>query len=57
MEEYPTLTRFCYTAKELHEEYGLNLEGVLPKDLTEEYLPNDLWLTVFKKSYQKNAMI
>ena len=44
MEEYPTLTRFCYTAEELHEEYGLSLEGALPKDLTEENLPNDQWL-------------
>ena len=57
MEEYPILTRFCYTAEELHEEYGLSLEGVLPKDLTEEDLPNDQWLTVFKQSYQKNAKI
>ena len=57
MEEYPTLTRFCYTAEELHEEYGLSLEGALPKDLTEENLPNDQWLTVFKQSYQKNSKI
>ena len=57
MEEYPILTKFFYTAKELHEEYGLSIEGVLPKDLTDEDLPDDQWLTVFKQSYQKNAKI
>ena len=41
MEEYPILTSICYTVKELHEEYGLSLEGVLPKDLIEENLPNN----------------
>ena len=57
MEEYPILTKFCYTAEELHEEYGLSIEGVLSKDLTEEDLPADQWATVFKQSYQKNAKI
>ena len=41
MEEYPILTKFCYTAEELYKEYGLSIEGVLPKDLTEEDLPID----------------
>ncbi|MCO5606575.1 hypothetical protein L7F22_060763 [Adiantum nelumboides] len=30
MDEYPILNKFCYTAKELHEEYGLNLEEKPP---------------------------
>ena len=57
MEEYPILTKFCYTAEELHEEYGLSIDGVLPKDLTDEDLPDDKWLTVFKQSYHKNVKI
>ena len=44
-------------SEELHKEYGLSKEGVLPKDLTDEDLPDDQWLTVFKQSYQKNAKI
>ena len=31
MEEYPLLTRFCYTAEDLHEEYGLSTGGGAPK--------------------------
>lgn len=57
MEEYPLLTRFCYTAEDLHEAYGLSLEGVLPKDLNDDDLPADQWLSVFKHKYQKNSKI
>ena len=41
MEEYPQLTRFYYTAEELYEEYGLSMEGVLPKDISDKDLPDD----------------
>ena len=41
MEEYPQLTRFCYTAEELHKEYGLSMEGVLAKDLSDKDLSDD----------------
>ncbi|MCO5573714.1 hypothetical protein L7F22_027488 [Adiantum nelumboides] len=58
MEEYPIVTKFCYTtAEEIHEEYGLNMKGVLPIDLGDDDLPNEEWMMVFKKSYQKGAKI
>ena len=57
MEEYPLLTKFCYTAKDLHAEYGLSMEGVLPKDLSNENLFDDQSLSVFKHSYRTNANI
>lgn len=57
MEEYPQQIKFCYTAEDLHEEYGLSLEGKLPKDLTDEDLPPEQWLTVFKHNHQKNSKI
>ena len=57
MEEYSQQTKFCYTAQDLHEEYGLSLEGKLPKDLTDEDLPPEQWLTVFKYKFQKNSKI
>ena len=57
MEEYPLLTRFCYIVENLHEEYGLSLEGVLPKDLNDDDLPTDQWLPVFMHNYQKSSKI
>ena len=57
MEEYPQQIKFCYTAEDLHEEYGLSLEGKLPKDLIDEDLPPEQWLTVFKYNPQKNSKI
>ncbi len=57
MEEYPQLSKFCYTAEDLHKEYGLSLEGVLPKDLNDDALPVDQWLTVFKYKHHKGAKI
>lgn len=57
MEEYPQQIKFCYTAQDLHEEYGLSLEGKLSKDLTDEDLPPEQWLTVFKNKFQKNSKI
>lgn len=57
MEHYPLLTKFYHTAEELHEEYGLSLQGVLPKDLNEVMLPKDQWLTVFKFKHNKGAKI
>ncbi|MCO5604150.1 hypothetical protein L7F22_058310 [Adiantum nelumboides] len=57
MDEYPILNKFCYTAEELHEEYGLSLEGKVAKDLSGYDLPDDQWLTVFQHQYQKNAKL
>ena len=57
MDEYPILNKFCYTAEELHEEYGLSLEGKVARDLSECDLPDDQWLTVFQHRYQKNAKV
>ena len=55
--EYPKLSRFCYSALELHAEYGLSMEGKLPKDLTDEDLPPEQWLTVFKVPEKKNTKL
>lgn len=57
MDEFPLLSKFCYTAEELHDEYGLSMDGVLPKDLDDDDLPDEQWLSVFKHRYQKKAKI
>ena len=41
MDEYPQQRKFCYTAEELHEEYGLSLKGKLAQDLDDDDLPTD----------------
>ena len=51
MDEYPILNKFCYTAEELHEEYGLSLEGKVARDLSDYDLPDDQWLTIFQHRY------
>ncbi|MCO5578582.1 hypothetical protein L7F22_032426 [Adiantum nelumboides] len=57
MDEYPILNKFCYTTEELHEEYGLSIEGKVAKDLSSYDLPDDEWLTLFQHRYQKNAKV
>ncbi|MCO5597884.1 hypothetical protein L7F22_051969 [Adiantum nelumboides] len=48
MDEYPILNKFCYTVQELHEEYGLSIQGKVAKDLSGYDLPDDQWLTIFQ---------
>lgn len=57
MKEYPLLTTFCYIGENLHEEYFLSLEGVVPKDLNNYNLPINQWLSMFRQKYQKNSNI
>ncbi|MCO5582630.1 hypothetical protein L7F22_036528 [Adiantum nelumboides] len=57
MEDYPQLTKFCYIVEELHEEYGLRLQGLLPKDITKDILSKEQWLIAFKFKHQKGAKI
>ncbi len=57
MNEYPVLSKFCYTAEELHDEYGLSMDGILPKDLGDDDLPDEHWFSVFKNRYQKKEKI
>lgn len=57
MEEYPQLSRFCYTAEELHKEYGLSMEGVLAKDISDKDLSDDQYITVFKQLHKPGAKI
>lgn len=45
--EYPLLPRFCYTAEELHEVYGLSLTGLLHQQLPT--IKDQDWLGVFKE--------
>ncbi|MCO5603566.1 hypothetical protein L7F22_057717 [Adiantum nelumboides] len=55
--EYPQLSKFCFSAKELHEEYGLSLEGKLLKELLDKYIPDEEWLSVFKCLHKKNTKL
>ncbi|MCO5593115.1 hypothetical protein L7F22_047121 [Adiantum nelumboides] len=55
--EYPRLSKFCFSAEELHEEYGLSLEGKLPKELSDKDIPNEEWLSVFKCLHKKNTKL
>ncbi|MCO5579439.1 hypothetical protein L7F22_033294, partial [Adiantum nelumboides] len=54
---YPWLLGFCFLTKELHEEYGLNLEGELPKEITNKDIPNEDWLSVFKCLHKKSTKL
>ncbi|MCO5614780.1 hypothetical protein L7F22_069064 [Adiantum nelumboides] len=55
--QYPRLSRFCYSVEDLHSEYGLSLEGKLPRDITDDELSDKDWLTVFKCLHQKNTKL
>ncbi|MCO5606871.1 hypothetical protein L7F22_061062 [Adiantum nelumboides] len=55
--EYPRLSKFCFSAKELHEEYALNLEGKLPKELSNKDIPDEEWLSVFKCLHKKSTKL
>ncbi|MCO5560782.1 hypothetical protein L7F22_014402 [Adiantum nelumboides] len=55
IEEYPRLSKFFFLAKELHEEYGLSLEGKLLKELLDKDIPNEEWLSVFKCLHKKST--
>ncbi|MCO5603239.1 hypothetical protein L7F22_057387 [Adiantum nelumboides] len=55
--EYPRLSKFFFSAEELHEEYGLSLEGKLPKELSDKDIPDEEWLSVFKCLHKKNIKL
>ncbi|MCO5566376.1 hypothetical protein L7F22_020053 [Adiantum nelumboides] len=55
--QYPRLSKFCYSVKDLHSEYGLSLEGKLPRDITDDEISDKDWLTVFKCLHQKNTKL
>ena len=55
--QYPRLSRFCYSAEDLHSEYGLSLEGKLPRDIADDEILDKDWLTVFKNLHQKNTKL
>ncbi|MCO5580122.1 hypothetical protein L7F22_033989 [Adiantum nelumboides] len=55
--EYPRLSKFCFLIEELHEEYGLSLEGKLPKELSDKDIPDEEWLSVFKCLHKKNTKL
>ncbi|MCO5551548.1 hypothetical protein L7F22_005052 [Adiantum nelumboides] len=54
--EYPRLSKFCLI-EELYEEYGLSLEGKLPKELSDKDIPNEEWLSVFKCLHKKSTKL
>ncbi|MCO5595024.1 hypothetical protein L7F22_049061 [Adiantum nelumboides] len=53
--QYPKQTQFCYTQEELHEEYGLNLEGKLYQHLGDADVIDQDWLSVFMKKREKGS--
>ncbi|MCO5558027.1 hypothetical protein L7F22_011602 [Adiantum nelumboides] len=53
----PWLSKFYVSAKELHEEYGLGLEGKLPKELSDKDIPDEEWLSIFKCLHKKNTKL
>ncbi|MCO5572121.1 hypothetical protein L7F22_025872 [Adiantum nelumboides] len=55
--EYKRLSIFCFSAEELHEEYGLILEEKLPKELSNKDIPNEEWPSVFKCLHKKNIKL
>ena len=55
--EYPRLSRFCFSAKELHEEYGLSLEGKLPKDLADKDISHEEWMRVLSFLQKKSTKL
>ncbi|MCO5550907.1 hypothetical protein L7F22_004401 [Adiantum nelumboides] len=55
--EYPQLSKFCFSAEELHEEYGLSLKGKLRKELSDKDISDEEWLSVFKCLHKKNTKL
>lgn len=55
--QYPKQSQFCYTRDDLHDEYGLSLEGKLYQNLDVEDLSDKDWLSVFTKSKEKGSKI
>ncbi|MCO5608268.1 hypothetical protein L7F22_062474 [Adiantum nelumboides] len=55
--QYPKQTKFCFTRHDLHEEYGLSLEGKLYQHLSDEDVTDEDWLAVFTKKREKGAKI
>ncbi|MCO5596931.1 hypothetical protein L7F22_051002 [Adiantum nelumboides] len=55
--KYPRLSKFYFSAEEMHEEYGLTLEGKLPKELSYKDIPDEEWLSVFKCLHKKNTKL
>lgn len=55
--QYPKQTRFCFTRHDLHEEYGLSLEGKLYQHLSDEDVTDEDWLAVFTKKREKGVRI
>ncbi|MCO5603174.1 hypothetical protein L7F22_057321 [Adiantum nelumboides] len=55
--QYPKQTQFCYTGEELHEEYGLSLEGKLYQHLDDADVTDQDWLSVFMKKREKGSKI
>ena len=55
--QYPRLARFCYSAEDLHSEYGLSLEGKLPREIADDEILEKDSLTVFKCLPQKNTKL
>ncbi|MCO5566812.1 hypothetical protein L7F22_020493 [Adiantum nelumboides] len=58
--EYPRLSEFCFSIKELHEECGLSIEGKLlklPKKLLDKDIPDEEWLSVFKCLHKKSTKL
>ncbi|MCO5580028.1 hypothetical protein L7F22_033894 [Adiantum nelumboides] len=51
--QYPKQTRFCYIREELHEEYGLSLEGKLYQHLGDADVTDQDWLLVFMKKREQ----
>ncbi|MCO5584377.1 hypothetical protein L7F22_038303 [Adiantum nelumboides] len=51
------LSKFCFLAEELHEEYGLSLEGKLPKELSDKDIRDEEWLSVFKCLHKENTKL
>ncbi|KAI5083477.1 hypothetical protein GOP47_0003220 [Adiantum capillus-veneris] len=55
--QYPKKTRFCFTRHDLHEEYGLSLEGKLYQHLSDEDVIDEDWLSVFIKKREKGVRL
>lgn len=55
--QYPKQSRFCYTRQDLHEEYGLSLDGKLYQNLGAEDVIEEDWLSMFTKNREKGSKI
>ncbi|MCO5559731.1 hypothetical protein L7F22_013332 [Adiantum nelumboides] len=55
--QYPKQTKFCFTQHDLHEEYGLSLEGKLYQHFSDEDVTDEDWLAVFTKEREKGVRI